>query len=429
MSTYDTYFAYRYAERGDLKKLKECLTRLKGQSRWYVHNPNDDDEEDNIEDYDINDYDYDSDMNGAVAHHVAAYNGHAKCLEALLVDDYDPDDPDYEPDPDFLDSSCATPLHYSAQQGKTECTRLLIKFGAEVNHLDSDETTPLYRAAACGRPKCCQLLLAAGANVNFARNESDNYTALHAAAENGHHNVVEVLLDYNASINIQTSNGKTPLIAAAGEDKENAVKLLLSRGADTELTIESYSGLPITALGYAAMCNARKTLRILCDHGAIIDKNLIENIEEKVAFNRENDITKKMLLDEIENRLRRKAFEFFTDHYIENKHYKNKIYEICYPNDTIVALPSIGWLKAEKLRDKYYHEEIFFYIHLQVAKTIMKSNNINISECDITISECKNYFAKNDNKTFTLMSIITDRLKEVIIIIIIIVVIIIIITI
>jgi len=49
MSSYDTYFAYRYAERGDLKKLKECLTRLKGQSRWYVHNPNDDDEEDNID--------------------------------------------------------------------------------------------------------------------------------------------------------------------------------------------------------------------------------------------------------------------------------------------------------------------------------------------------------------------------------------------
>jgi hypothetical protein len=59
----------------------------------------------------------------------------------------------------------------------------------------------------------------------------------------------------------------------------------LSRGADTELTIESYSGLPITALGYAAMCNARKTLRILCDHGAIIDKNLIEQeLSKKLKY-------------------------------------------------------------------------------------------------------------------------------------------------
>lgn len=92
---------------------------------------------------------------------------------------------------------------------------------------------------------------------------------------------------------------------------------------------------------------------------------------------------------------------------------------MCYPNDTTISLPSIGWLQAEKIRDKYYHDEVLFYVHLHVAEIVMissKKTATNVSSTTtttVTTNVCKEYFANNDNKTFTLMKVLADRLKEV----------------
>ena len=405
MSAYDTYYAYRYAERGDLEKMMECLSKVKEPSRWYVHNPDDDDADDNIDGYDINDFHYDDDLNGAIAIHVAAINGHFDCLSAILTRD--------PGSSARMDYSGRTPLHLASDN----CVKLLISDGADVDALDNDEKCPLYGAAALGRVKCCQLLLEAGCNVDQA--DSSNVSSLFIASECGHTKTIEVLLDYNANVNIETRSGTTPLIAAAGEDKAKACQLLLSRGANPEIRMRSSHN--VTALGYAALCNSTKSLRVLCDAGASIDKDMIEKIMNKrlILSRSEDEKTKLIVLDEIENRLRKKSFELFIKLYIEYKIYKDAIYSMCYPNDTTISLPSIGWLQAEKIRDKYYHDEVLFYVHLHVAEIIMISskktatNVTNTTTTTVTASICKEYFANNDNKTFALMKVLADRLKEV----------------
>jgi hypothetical protein len=74
-----------------------------------------------------------------------------------------------------------------------------------------------------------QLLRVEGVDVNFA-NEKDQ-TALHAAAENGHVEVVADLLAKGVDVNARNQQGQTPLHLAALEGHAAVVAALLAKGA------------------------------------------------------------------------------------------------------------------------------------------------------------------------------------------------------
>ena len=57
-------------------------------------------------------------------------------------------------------------------------------------------------------------------------------TALIKAVREGHEEVVELLLDYGASINQKDSSGFSSIIFATMKEHIQIVKLLVSRGAD-----------------------------------------------------------------------------------------------------------------------------------------------------------------------------------------------------
>jgi hypothetical protein len=89
--------------------------------------------------------------------------------------------------------------------------------------------TPLHAAAENGHAEMIQLLLSKGADVN-ARTAS-GYTPLHLAAKNGHGLCARILLDAGANVNAQSDNGETPLYLAAGNGHGEMVQLLVARGA------------------------------------------------------------------------------------------------------------------------------------------------------------------------------------------------------
>jgi len=104
-----------------------------------------------------------------------------------------------------------------------------------INVKNRDNYTPLYYAASYGTQKTVQLLLENGAKVDV-RNESNyNYTSLHYAARNGKTEIAQLLLKNGADVNFIDNDGDTALIMATIQRNIDIVRLLLDRGAKSNI--------------------------------------------------------------------------------------------------------------------------------------------------------------------------------------------------
>lgn len=86
----------------------------------------------------------------------------------------------------------------------------LLERGANIEAFKSDGATALYIAAQEGHLEVVKLLLVKGANTR-----STGATALYIASQNGHLEVVGLLLDKGANIEAALSVGETPLYISA----------------------------------------------------------------------------------------------------------------------------------------------------------------------------------------------------------------------
>ena len=73
----------------------------------------------------------------------------------------------------------------------------------------NNSTTPLYAAAKNGHPEVVKVLLEQQADVNVSCTD-DGFTPLHAAAEKGHREVVKLLLANKADLSAKCHSGETP---------------------------------------------------------------------------------------------------------------------------------------------------------------------------------------------------------------------------
>ena len=96
-------------------------------------------------------------------------------------------------------------------------------------------TTALMMAAFKHNKAAVQALIAKGAQVN-----RKGWTALHFAAAAGDLDIMSMLLEHHAYIDAGSPSGLTPLMLAAREGMEDAVKLLLEQGADATLKDGAY---------------------------------------------------------------------------------------------------------------------------------------------------------------------------------------------
>jgi len=85
---------------------------------------------------------------------------------------------------------------------------------------------------------------------------------LHIAAQNGHDNLVAMLIEFKASVNMQNLKGQTPLHMAVGYDYYAVVQLLLAAGADENMVnsadIPAHAGLEgDKSIGYCALVSAK----------------------------------------------------------------------------------------------------------------------------------------------------------------------------
>jgi ankyrin repeat protein len=133
---------------------------------------------------------------------------------------------------------------------------------ASVNSRDDHGATLLMHASLVGTPQAMRILLDAGADVN-ARNAFEATALVWAARDPAK---VSMLLAHGADVNVQSKQGRTPLIVAAQSNQES-VRLLLAQGAD----VKARDDAGITPLMNAALAGDLASVRAMVDKGADVN--------------------------------------------------------------------------------------------------------------------------------------------------------------
>lgn len=91
-------------------------------------------------------------------------------------------------------------------------------------------------AAKDGHVRIVRELLKRGAGIDNATKKGNS--ALHIASLAGQKEVIKILVQHDADVNLQSQNGFTPLYMAAQENHDSSVKYLLGKGANQALATE-----------------------------------------------------------------------------------------------------------------------------------------------------------------------------------------------
>ncbi|KAE9364186.1 ankyrin [Stipitochalara longipes BDJ] len=157
-----------------------------------------------------------------------------------------------------------SPLEFAALDGKTDIFHLLVN--AKTSHSFGEGAVyALYKATERGETIIVKALLSAG-----VRDDPGIYrkTALEAAIEKGHRELIVLLADSGAILNYPVGVIKEPLEAAAEEGSIDIVKFLLDRGAYINGSPNRRTGK--TALQMAALKGNMELVKFLIAAGADI---------------------------------------------------------------------------------------------------------------------------------------------------------------
>ncbi len=149
-----------------------------------------------------------------------------------------------------------TDLMFAAQDGRDADVEDILSFGINP-HLRKEINTALEIAAESSLFGIVETLLAAGADPNET-------TALLRASNIDRDDIVQILLEYGADIDMQDAMGRTALMVASVQGHIEMVQFLLDSGADLHLK----SDLGADALIVAASGGHPDLVRVLLASGA-----------------------------------------------------------------------------------------------------------------------------------------------------------------
>ncbi len=167
-----------------------------------------------------------------------------------------------------------TALHIASDYGYTELVALLLANNANPNRYSTVAAmiggeVPLHRALRREHKEIVKLLLEHGADVNIK--DAHGYTALHLAVYSGNIEIIQLLLACGADIHAKHVDETTPLHAAFINTHKEIIKLLVKNNAN--VNAKNIRG--ITPLHYAAMNGDIGIIQLLIDAGA--DFNSVDN--------------------------------------------------------------------------------------------------------------------------------------------------------
>ncbi len=142
--------------------------------------------------------------------------------------------------------------------------------------------TPLLVAAQEGNVEAFNLIFELGKSVNLNSVVSNKklfgYGLAHLSALSNNLNMMERVLSIQTdALNLKTTQGKTPLMVAAGNCRSKMVDYLLHKGADPDVRSEGGD----TALIHATRGGCNANVALLLEYGASVD---VKNGKGKLAL-------------------------------------------------------------------------------------------------------------------------------------------------
>jgi ankyrin repeat protein len=150
-----------------------------------------------------------------------------------------------------------TPLMNAVKEKKFEYTKLLLKYGADVNTFDKNGYTPLMHAAKQSNFELTELLLKHNADPNIIITYPKYASPLYLAVNGCNPKTVQLLLDNNAN--------DIMYVCIEMDDYENFEKILLNK---FKYTVDSKNYNGETYLFFAAVRNKIKYVKLLLENGA-----------------------------------------------------------------------------------------------------------------------------------------------------------------
>ena len=134
---------------------------------------------------------------------------------------------------DVRDDFGETPLFTAVRYENNEAASLLISHGANLNVRNNDGTTPLMMAVLSQNLPLISALINAGADVNASDPDGDT-VIMHGAVFAGKQTcrILRLLVSHGANVNAAANDGRTALMYSIRGISVDAVKSLLSLGAD-----------------------------------------------------------------------------------------------------------------------------------------------------------------------------------------------------
>jgi len=211
--------------------------------------------------------------------------------------------------PKNLDTGGLTPLLYAARENCLACVKVLLDKGADINLPDPDGVSPLHVAIMNANWDIAKHLIVAGADVNQwdiygeaplftvignhtkldggkgsidPRNETDGTTILHMLIDRGANTNMQLFFRPAGVSGKTVTRGSTPLIRAATNADLDVVKLLLEHGADVNLQMADRQTPTMAVLsGRANEKQALELIRLFHQAGESINVVALVNHREE----------------------------------------------------------------------------------------------------------------------------------------------------
>ena len=192
----------------------------------------------------------------------AMTKGFKAIAEILLLKGADPNPKEEEEE--ILDS---TPLILAVKNGFCDIVKMMLEKGATTSTKDRDGLLAIHHAGATGHVNILLLLLEYGASIQIPDKSSKKRTAIHHAVVNNQEAVLNVLLDRGMDIDFQDGYSRTALILAVEKGYESMVSIILARGANPNIVEDSDR----TALHFAADTGHQTIVELLLERSSVVN--------------------------------------------------------------------------------------------------------------------------------------------------------------